>query len=95
MHYALFQNIKIKHSKAPSFAGANVSLILGHFQKCLTETFPYFSIFSSKIHLYFVTNADIRSIIQVYKWIYSTRIGSQFWLFMISRKKGGDIFGSN
>ncbi len=40
MHYALFQNIKIKHSKAPSFAGANVSLILGHFQKCLTRMFP-------------------------------------------------------
>ena len=43
------------YTKAPANAGANVSIILGHFQKCLTHIFMIFFIFShTKIYRGFV-----------------------------------------
>ena len=38
-----------KHNKPQQKAGANVSIILGHFQKCLTGLFALFVFFLTKI----------------------------------------------
>lgn len=35
------KNVTFKNMKAPTDVGANVSLILGHFQKCLTASIEF------------------------------------------------------
>ena len=39
------KNVIFKNTKAPTSVGANVSTILGHFQKRLTAFYTYFLVF--------------------------------------------------